>query len=304
MFIEYTQLILDRYEEKRADGTLSPRLMHPTPARLKEECEAVFSKKYDPKDKGILSVFFGETSEGEVGLRAIRKCDIDKFRPLVNFLLKKTQKPVEKNIELLAWLIDFKERPFKYGKRYGIETIKSGIDDGYKQVDKVAHTEKPTIQPPSFGEYEKQSLAISPQTSQKKRFTSTIQTGIVVIILAVAGVATYSLKKDNQEPLGLLNLKPAETCMYWLGDHYEQTSCTQKRGDTLVVALDTLVLRYLRKINTPDTITLNAIGRVWYIKTNKQIECYTSGGNYPPDPKRKLRPITKLIIQNYIHPGN
>ncbi|MGE9310792.1 hypothetical protein ACLOAU_04080 [Niabella sp. CJ426] len=48
----------------------------------------------------------------------IKRFDIDKFKPLQNFL-KKPVNTREKNIELLAWLIDFKFRPYS---RY-IDTI-------------------------------------------------------------------------------------------------------------------------------------------------------------------------------------
>lgn len=41
----------------------------------------------------------------------IRRFDPDKFKPLVNFL-KKNLNTNEKNVELLAWLIDFPARPY------------------------------------------------------------------------------------------------------------------------------------------------------------------------------------------------
>lgn len=42
---------------------------------------------------------------------AVKKCDTDKFKALCNFL-KKDLKTHERNLELLAWLIDFPYRPY------------------------------------------------------------------------------------------------------------------------------------------------------------------------------------------------
>ncbi len=61
-------------------------------------------------------------------------------------------------------------------------------------------------------------------------------------------------------------------CMYWAGDHYQPVPCNQKVPNTLVVALDTLLIKNFRKITQPDTITNRAIGLVWYSKINNKVE--------------------------------
>lgn len=92
-----------------------------------------------------------------------------------------------------------------------------------------------------------------------------------------------------------------QQCMYWAGDHYEPVSCNQQFGiDTLVIALDSLRLYNFKKINTPDTITRSAIGKVWYIKLKNKLEFYTADGYYPADPKLRVKPITDYIINKYI----
>ncbi|WP_315823473.1 hypothetical protein [Paraflavitalea speifideaquila] len=60
--------------------------------------------------------------------------------------------------------------------------------------------------------------------------------------------------------------------MYWAGDHYQPVPCNQKVPNTLVVALDTLLIKNFRKITQPDTITNRAIGLVWYSKINNKVE--------------------------------
>ena len=88
--------------------------------------------------------------------------------------------------------------------------------------------------------------------------------------------------------------------MYWIGNEYKRVSCSEKHGDTLIVALDTFRLQHFKKINDPDTITANAIGSVWYIKVNGKMECFTAGGDYPLDPNRKVKPITLYMIKTHI----
>ncbi|MBO9592511.1 MAG: hypothetical protein J7599_06330 [Niabella sp.] len=76
----------------------------------------------------MLDSFFGEGNDQAAVLKAIKKCEIDKFRPLRNFLKKETESTDDKNIELLAWLIDFKDRPCDYTKSYNVDALEaSGV---------------------------------------------------------------------------------------------------------------------------------------------------------------------------------
>jgi len=301
MFVDYTKLVLCSYVERKAHNKLSPRLIHPTPAKLKEECEAVFSARYERKDQRTLNVFFGEGSEGEAGLKAIKRCETDKFKPLANFLIKKTQTTEDKNIELLAWLIDFDQRPYEYGKQYDAgNTVYE--NDAVEKTQDAFGKEEPAVKPDFPREDIHSPRVILPETSSnKKRFKLPVVVIASVILIAAAGII-YWVQLNKLKTRNSLNFITGQACMCWMGDHYEQVSCS-KHGDTLVVALDTFKLRYLKKINLPDTITKNAIGAVWYIKVNGDIEFFTSGGYYPLDPKRKLKPITDYIIEKYIHPG-
>ncbi len=114
----------------------------------------------------------------------------------------------------------------------------------------------------------------------------------------LTGAITYWVQKNTV----VQNRGTGEGCMYWASDHYERVACNEKHGDTLVIALDTFRLKHFKKINDPDTITQNSIGRVWYIKIDNQIEYFTSDGDYPPEPNRKLKPITLYMIKAHIHP--
>ncbi|SEK24385.1 hypothetical protein [Parapedobacter koreensis] len=99
------------YEMKKAAGELSVNLTYPSPAKLRNECLIQFrKKKHHRDDDSTLKSFFGLLPTEEFHEMAIKRFDIDKFKPLCS-LLKKEFRTDEKNIELLAWLIDFCPRP-------------------------------------------------------------------------------------------------------------------------------------------------------------------------------------------------
>ncbi|MCD2424830.1 hypothetical protein LQ567_18755 [Niabella pedocola] len=126
MFADYTKLVLLDYEKKRAENALSLRLIHPSPAKLREECFYVRSRGYEKKkDEVALVGFFGDDMANI--LNTIKRFDIDKFRPLNNFLKKPEINTDQKNIELLAWLIDFELRPFELGRLY--EVPEEAVED-------------------------------------------------------------------------------------------------------------------------------------------------------------------------------
>ncbi|MBB5395084.1 hypothetical protein [Mucilaginibacter sp. AK015] len=91
-------------------------------------------------------------------------------------------------------------------------------------------------------------------------------------------------------------------CMYWAGVQYEKCSCDIKKSDTAIIAFDKEKAA-LKKITRPDTITYGAIGRVWYIKINNSIEFYTAYGFHPLETRKRLKPITKYIIDKYVKPA-
>jgi len=329
MFADYTKLILADYEEKRAGNVLSIRLIHPSPAKLREESLAVRSRRYDrKKDEVALVGFFGNGDDREL-LQAIKRIDIDKFKPLINFLKNPAINTDQKNIELLAWLIDFEKRPFELGKKYNTEEVETEIAET-REVE-VRDSEESGIEMYAETPFQKdqQEGAVmeqrDPETADVRRQTAPAEglpmgtartvspesrsrfkmriAVIVVVVVALIGMGIYWFGKNKATPIPMgHSLRGSEACMYWTGDHYQQISCARKLGDTLVVALDVEKLRSFKKITRPDTISKKSKGAVWYVKINGRIEFYTSGGYHPVDPQLRLKPITDYIIRNHIHP--
>ncbi|MCH5716687.1 hypothetical protein [Niabella hibiscisoli] len=100
------------YSKKKASGELSFNLKHPTPASLRSECHLLFTgNRYTKADLYTLKSFFQCPENEELRPTKIKRFDADKFKPLNNFL-KLAINTSEKNVEILAWLIDFKHRPY------------------------------------------------------------------------------------------------------------------------------------------------------------------------------------------------
>lgn len=101
-------------------------LLSPSPAQLRDFCLALCDKAdLSNDDRTILNNFFkvGSTDVKEIAT-IISKFDIDKFKPIQNFLKGKTT--TSKNhavIEMVALLYDYEMRP--YGK-----FLKLSADDG------------------------------------------------------------------------------------------------------------------------------------------------------------------------------
>src|SRR6187402_622208 len=118
LFPDYQQLVMQAYEQKKLSNTLPHGLMHLSPAKLKDECLKKCTKDVNRRDEKVIRDFCGDLNESKNYHVIIQRCDTDKFRPLVNYLKGKSESTDEKNIELLAWLIDFSGRPWELGKEY------------------------------------------------------------------------------------------------------------------------------------------------------------------------------------------
>ena len=108
---DYKKAVLHLYEKRKDSGELSLNLLYPTAARLRNECLVRFKHGCSRMDYNLLKSFFERPHNEEIRISTIRTFDPDKFKPLSNFLNKRL-KTADKNIELLAWLIDFQPRPY------------------------------------------------------------------------------------------------------------------------------------------------------------------------------------------------
>lgn len=122
MLEDYKKAVISNYHEKKEKGLLSLNLSHPSPAKLREECLNVLRSRFDPKDESFVKEFFNFNIESNDYSHCIKKFDADRFRPLVKFMRSQIEDTADKNVELLAWLIGFEPRPYKFGVIYPIDS--------------------------------------------------------------------------------------------------------------------------------------------------------------------------------------
>lgn len=308
LFIDYQQLVVHAYERKKVNNNLPHGLQHLTPANLKEECEKRCGKNLSKRDEKVIRDFCGDMDESRTCPAIIQRYDTDKFKPLVNFLKGKSDKTSSKNIELLAWLIDFPGRPWELGKTYSgdesenlplSDTILESIslaDPGENDRDIISGI--PEIPAPLVDLNEKRIGDKEKAGNQEIKVKSTRRLMAAVMLSLVLGTGGMWLWKEMKQGTHL-----SGGCMYWNEDHYEAIDCNKKIPNFRVIALDTAKLKNFKKITTPDTITYLARGWVWYSKINGKIEFYTSGGEHPVSLDHRLKPITNYMIDKYILSG-
>lgn len=108
-------------------------------------------------------------------------------------------------------------------------------------------------------------------------------------------------KEAVSKPLAKQNIviERKKECMYWNEDHFEASYCDEIKNNTDAKPLDEERLKTLKKINMTDTLTTqNALGKVWYDKSDKQVEFFTHHGLHPINNKT-LKPATAYIINKY-----
>ncbi|BAV07062.1 hypothetical protein SAMN05421788_102306 [Filimonas lacunae] len=337
MFPDYKELVLRSYRKKRDASELSSALQYHSPAQLRDACLAACTERFLKSDEKTLSDFFGKCNSPADYAETIRNFDINKFRQLNKFLNNHKMDTNEKNIELLAWLIDFEDRPFKLSKKYSLEETpvlekeKTELPEG---DIKPVETKKAELLTEDIGNEKDDittSLASTPGTNnseittnspaliatppkpltppttpaplRKTRKRYAIMISILATGMLLAGTGIYWRLHNNinyKTPM----LTGNEKCMFWAGDHYQPISCNEKIDGTLVIALDSTKITHFKKITRPDTITYNAKGFVWYVKPKKDSdpEYYTSEGFHPVSYQLRLKPITNYIIDKYITP--
>jgi hypothetical protein len=301
MWGNYIDRVLEEYQKKQLSNTLSPQLRRPTTTKLRKACEILYSSAtINKEDEKILYDFFNLTGDKSTYLQTIRKFDVDKFRPLLNFINRKTNKTDEKNIELLALLIDFKKRPFELGESYLPEDRKDTEDNRSKVANNIEkEAETPGIKVEVDRPVATPGIGIEQKNFRRLKFRirrKQIWIGVVFIIL-ITSISFLVLTNNKKAKFGSAS---NESCMYWTGDHYARISCEKKINDGIVVALDSDRLEKFRRITKTDTITQNAIGYVWYYKKDGQLEYYTSGGYHPIYINDSLKPITRYIITKHL----
>lgn len=330
MFGDYSKLVLRDFEEKRANKQLPLGLIHLSLAQLRRDCIQICTlRPYErKKDEVGLNGFFGVGYDRAAVLEVINNYAIEKFKPLEYFLKGKTKEPNERVIELLAWMIDFEQRPFELGKVYKkneeIQEDKKDVlpeeETGNKEIV-AAHQMADQGVDDAQEKFLKEEQINGQGQSLRTEIHVTNETGILlgqelgvtkkapdIISPHVMLLRKIHFKKIVWPVAFMIVLAvffflyKKEGCMYWVGDHFERISCNEKINGVLILPVDAVRIRDFKKITQPDTLKKSDINRVFYTKVDGEFEYFTGGGFHPVYLTKSLKPLSEYIYERYIIP--
>lgn len=291
---DYIRLVKQAYKEKRAGNELSPLLSKSTPANLRKECLNVFQERYTNSDEQTIRAFFGT---GRQPLQLIRDFETDRFRPLDNYLKEHTENTDAANLELLAWLIDFRHRRWAYDKDFQLSDEELYFLEHNCKKEKedkemaVALPEQPAEEDsgPAQEKVEAPALSGAAAGTVKKKSKRLL---IILLLLVIGAGGSYAIWRQWNSA----NM----VCVYWSGDHYEQVSCNEDPKGRMIITMNAEKVKRFKRITRLDTVTAWSIGKLYYVKDSNTIKLYTEGGKYPGDPKRSLRVLSRYIYETYL----
>jgi hypothetical protein len=112
MFKIYQTQVREDLNKKLFERTLSSNITDPDPRKIKQECLKVYEKRFLSIDIDVVHAFFGEPDEDGDFSSAIENTAEERFLPLVICIRHTVYEPQVITIELLAWLIDYQQRPY------------------------------------------------------------------------------------------------------------------------------------------------------------------------------------------------
>ncbi|ASE62044.1 hypothetical protein CEQ15_11350 [Chryseobacterium indologenes] len=114
MHNEYREAVREHYLQLVESGNISPKLIKCSPARLKYECMDLFkNENLNILDYRTIKDFLNISFREVLYYKDLSEVPVSKFRPISNFL-RGVKNPNESTLEMAAFLIDFRPRPFTY----------------------------------------------------------------------------------------------------------------------------------------------------------------------------------------------
>ena len=286
--VDYSRLVKAAYNRKQANNE-QPLLAKSTPASIRRECLNVYQERYHKKDEQTLRAFFGPANEGRSFLPSIKRFETTRFKPLDNYLKEVTENTDHKNLELLAWLIDFEHRPFVFDNNVilseeELAILSEHIGAVYEQ-DFPGREADEAAQVPM--EETGKELPVNVKEANIASHAVSKKAAIIILILIISGGGLF----------GLISWISNSRCVYWVGDHYERVACDEEPNGPLIIPMSEKKRKSFKMITRKDTITERSIGKLYYIKDSNTIQYYTEGGSYPDDVSRSLKKLSRYIFE-------
>lgn len=108
---EYIKGVKTKYDAAKT-GEFSGFLLNPSPAELKNLCLVLVDKGINKLDQEILDMFF-DINDKSGKRKQIEHFEVDKLKPISNFLKGKTATTRIVNLDVIAVLVDFNPRPYR-----------------------------------------------------------------------------------------------------------------------------------------------------------------------------------------------
>lgn len=326
MFEEYKSSLLDFYHVKRKSQRLTLNLDQPGREKLRKECVEVFLRKNTQKDKDLIRSIFDPRNQFDDQVRSIERFKLDKFRPLVSFMVEGRSTRDEGLVKLLAWLIDFP--PYNEWRELSEEELKFIFEEAAKkhieeenqeeeekgnvtidEEENKSDEEEIQVEDSNDDQPKEEEFKEEGQSDDKdieednhepiyiSRFSPRYIT-ISCILLLFIGTTSFVAWETHITSVSMP--KADEGCMYWNEDHYEPVRCNAQMANATIIPLNLKKLQRQRKINLSDTLTSYSLGKVWYKGFVKNHEFFTDSGAYPLDTQRVLKPLSNTILTKYI----
>ncbi len=297
--------VRNAYLDLKNEGRLHFDREWPSPGELKSWCLKCLVQGLNTDDELVFIRFFNREQSTRDLATIIEGFDLDKLRPLRNFISGDTQRRPDENIvKLLAVLIDFKPRPYKAyhwgetlytgGLNNGEEnSLASGSDsedafaessttDGEEKEDGTPKPiEQAEVENKEYKEDTLKPIEIKGRSKNNKLLYGGVGLVIVTVLFAVYNIFT------------------PEDCMCWNGERYMEINCQDKGQSYQIIGLDKNKLLHFQKITRTDTLNQKDIGKVWYSKINNEVEFFTYPGHHPVEYGRSLKAATEYIIDKY-----
>lgn len=274
--VDYSIAVKYKFEEAKT-GVFSSFILNPSPAELKNLGLLLFDKGLSRQDQEIMERFF-DLNDNLSKRKQIECFNVDKLRPICNFLKNKTETTRIVNLDFIAVLVDFNPRPYK------------------KYVNRVNDELTAEIEINAISKLED----IVGEIVYDKSLTKNIwkRLSLMAIPLFVIGSGAFGVKQY---------LYKEKECMVWVKNHYEAYDYNEVKDKSDVLPFNKVLLVDFKKLLVCDTTKFFRNGDcskpiVWYGKSvdKKEYEYFSQPGLHPETGKT-LKPITKYIIHKYIY---
>lgn len=277
----YRQRVLKYYADFKLSGNCPVALIMPKCAQLRDLSKEILLSRHKKEDERILKDFFGEYDNLSDLLVRVNSFPVEKFKPVINFLKNKVQSPNVKYVNLAAWLIDYKERPFNY------QHYENGNENEILKIDELNGNDAT-------------SNGGNVTMIGYKRRSFFMGIGVVAILAILALVNNKKVKSGLLSPMSALSTgRAGSNCMYWNDFKFIEIDCQETPLNKIVRGTDKSLLINFKKITRTDTLTEDHEDKVWYSKINNRVEFFTMPGTHPEKLDRHLKPATKYILKKY-----